>query len=124
MSDQQAYGPVIAKMMARAKTLATLPLGMEEKAHLLSSWVALVVYLTAHAYEPARKVLAHLNLVQRIALNLSSWHLTMGILSMPKKGGGFGPCITGIIYFVGSLPFVCDCGLSATGLPRVLGRSV
>ena len=79
---------MIAKRTARAKTLATLPLGMEEKAYLLSSWVAPVVYLNAQAYEPTRKVLAHLNLVQHVALNFNSWHLTMGILSMPKRKGG------------------------------------
>ena len=29
-----------------------------------------------------------MNLVQRVALNLNSWHLTMGILSVPKREGG------------------------------------
>ena len=37
VSGQQAYGPVIAKMMSRAKTMSTLPLGMEEKAHLFTT---------------------------------------------------------------------------------------
>ena len=37
VSGQQAYGPAIAKMMTRAKTLATLPLGMVEKAYLFAS---------------------------------------------------------------------------------------
>ena len=44
----------MAKMMARAKTLATLPLGMAEQAYLFSSWVAPVLYLTArHMNHPA-----------------------------------------------------------------------
>ena len=88
VSDHQAYKPAVPKPMARAKTLATLPLGMEEKARLLASRVAPVVYLTARAYEPSSKALAQLNLVQRVALNLNSWHLTMGILSMPKREVG------------------------------------
>ena len=52
--------------------MATLPLGMEEKASLLALWVAPVVYLTARAYKPSSKVLALLNLVQCVALNLNS----------------------------------------------------
>ena len=52
------------------------------------SRVAPVVYLTAHAYEATRKVLAQLKTVQRGARNLNLWHLTMGILSMPKREGG------------------------------------
>ena len=43
---QQAYGPVIVKMMSRAKTLSNFLLGMEEKAHLFTMWIALVLYLT------------------------------------------------------------------------------
>ena len=88
VSDQQVYGPTIAKMMARAQTLATLPLSMEEKASLLALWVAPVVYLTSRAYEPSSKVSALLNFVQRVALNLNSWHLTVGILSMRESEGG------------------------------------
>ena len=40
VDTQQAYGPAIAKMMARAETLSILPLGMEEKAYLFAVWVA------------------------------------------------------------------------------------
>ena len=43
------------------------PFGMEEKAHLFTSWVALVVFLTARAHEPTDNVLGWLNTVQHIA---------------------------------------------------------
>ena len=49
VSGQQAYGPTIAKMMTMAKTLASLPLGMVEKAYLFTTWFAPVLYLTAQA---------------------------------------------------------------------------
>ena len=77
-----------SKMMSMAKTLSSLPLGMEEKAHLFATWTAPVLYLTARAHEPTDKVLSQLNLIQRVALGLNSWHLTAGILSMPKREGG------------------------------------
>ena len=88
VSGQQAYGPVIPKTMSRVKTLSTLPLGTEEKAHFFTTWVAPVLYLMARAHEPTDKVLSQLNLIQRVALGLNSWHLMAGILSMPKKQGG------------------------------------
>ena len=88
VSGQEAYGPVIPKTMSRAKTLSTLPLGTEEKAHFFTTWVAPVLYLMARAHEPTDKVLSQLNLIQRVALGLNSWHLMAGILSMPKKQGG------------------------------------
>ena len=52
VQGQQTYGHAIAKMMGRAKTLSSLPLGMEEKAHLFATWIAPVLYLTARAHEP------------------------------------------------------------------------
>ena len=61
VSSQQAYGPVIAKMMTRAKTLCSPLLGMEEKTYLLTTSVAPVVFLTARAHEPTDKVLGQLS---------------------------------------------------------------
>ena len=74
-------------MMSRAKTLSTLPLGMEEKGHLFATWIAPILYLTARAHEPTDKRLSQLNLIQHVALGLNSWHLTAGIPSMPKREG-------------------------------------
>ena len=34
---EQAYGPSVARMMARTKTLTALPLGMKEKVYLFAS---------------------------------------------------------------------------------------
>ena len=46
---------MIAKMMGRAKIVSTLPLGMEEKAHLYTTWIAPILYLTARAHEPTER---------------------------------------------------------------------
>ena len=70
--------------------MAALPLGMEEKAYLFSSWVASVCYLPARAYRPTAHVLSQLNLVHKIALGLNDWHLTMPSLQLPLKEGGLG----------------------------------
>ena len=116
VTSQRASGPAIAKMMARVKTLATLALGMEEKAYLFASWVAPVVYLTGRAHELSDKVFSQLNLVQRIVLGINSWHLTMGILSMPKREGVLAHHLWLIIFLCAAcaLPVFCDHGLQTT----------
>ena len=91
-----AYAPVVAKMLARARTLATLPLGMEERAYLFATWVAPVVYLTARAYAPMEHVVAQLNMVHRAALDINNWHLTMPILALPPAEGGLGQVGLGV----------------------------
>ena len=78
VSVDNAYAPVIAKMLARARTLATLPLGMEERAYLFASWVASVVYLTARAYAPTEHVVSQLNMVHRAALDINRRCLDKG----------------------------------------------
>ena len=96
VTTTNAYAPVVAKMLARARararapTLATLPLGMEERAYLFATWVAPVVYLTARAYAPTEHVVAQLNMVHRAALDINNWHLTMPILALPPAEGGLG----------------------------------
>ena len=88
LTPDAAWGPTVGKIMARAKTVSTLSLGLQEKAYLFSSWIAPVAYLTACAYEPSSSVCGQLNLIQWVALGLNSWHLTMKILSLPEKEGG------------------------------------
>ena len=46
---ERAYGPPLARMKARARHLADMPLSLSEKAELLKIWVAPVLYLTARA---------------------------------------------------------------------------
>ena len=87
ISVEQAYAPSISRMMQRARQMAALPLGLEEKAHLFSSWIAPMCYLPARAYRPTDHVLSQLNLVHKIALGLNNWHLTMPILQLPVKEG-------------------------------------
>ena len=88
VSVEQAYASSISRMMQRAGQMATLPLGLEEKAYLFSSWIAPVCYLPARAYRPTEHVLSQLNLVHKIALGLNNWHLTMPILQLPVREGG------------------------------------
>ena len=45
VSVEQAYASSISRMMQRARQMAALPLGLEEKAYLFSSWIASVCYL-------------------------------------------------------------------------------
>ena len=53
IASDTAYAGVISRMLLRARAMAALPLGLEEKAFLFSSWVAPVCYLTARAYQPS-----------------------------------------------------------------------
>ena len=65
------------------------------------------MYPTARAYEPTDKVLGLLNLTQRIALGLNSWHLTQGIMSLPRREGGLGHAsMAAYTQWVHSLTFV------------------
>ena len=88
VSVQQAYTSSISRMMQRARQMAALPLGLEEKAYLFSSWIAPVCYPPARAYRPTNHVLSQLNLVHKIALGLNNWRLTMPIPQLPVKEGG------------------------------------
>ena len=88
VSVEQAYALSISKMMQRARQMAALPLWLEEKAYLFSSWIVPVCYLPARAYRPTDHVLSQLNVVHKIALGLNNWHLTMPILQLPAKEGG------------------------------------
>ena len=90
------YAPVLAKMLSRARTVASLSLGMAERAYLFASWVAPVVYLTARAYAPTEHVISQLNMIHRVALDLTTWHLTMPILALPVTEGGFGQAGLGV----------------------------
>ena len=90
VSEEKAYAPAIAKMMARARAMAALPLGLMEKSVLFASWVAPVCYLTARAYRPTEHVCSQLDLVHRTALGLTNWNLTMPILLLPPSEGGLG----------------------------------
>ena len=90
VSEEKAYAPAIAKMMARARAMAALPLGLMEKSVLFASWVAPVCYLTARAYRPTEHVCSQLDLVHRTAPGLTNWNLTMPILLLPPSEGGLG----------------------------------
>ena len=89
ISTANADAPVVAKMLAWARTLATVPLEMEERAYLFAIWVAPVVYLTTRAYAPTGHVVAQLNMVQRAAPDINNWHFRMPILlpSSALEGG-------------------------------------
>ena len=52
LTSEEAYAPVIQKMMGRARFLSNLPLSLQEKTEVFTSWVQPVVFLTARAYYP------------------------------------------------------------------------
>ena len=52
VSPSEVYGPVICKMMLRARHLSTLPLPLEEKTALLQMWISPCCYLTASVHRP------------------------------------------------------------------------
>ena len=96
VSGQQAYGPAIAKMMGRAKALSTLPLGMEEKAHLLATWITLVSYLTARAHEPTHKVVtAKRDTASGVGVEFLAPHSRDP--KHAQKGRGIGACAAGTL---------------------------
>ena len=88
ITSDAAYASVIARMLLRARAMAALPLGPEEKAFLFASWVAPVCYLTARAYQLSQHVCSQMDMVHRTALRISTWDLTMSIWVPPSPGGG------------------------------------
>ena len=90
ITSDAAYARVTARMLLRARAMAALPLGLEEKAFLFASWVAPVCYLTARAYQPSQHVCSQMDMVHWTALGISTWDLTMSILVRPPREGGLG----------------------------------
>ena len=70
--------------------MASLAFGMEERAYLFASWVAPIVYLMAQAYAPREHGIAQLNMVHRVAMDLTTWHLPMPIVALPVSKVGLG----------------------------------
>ena len=56
LTEEQAYGTVLATMLLRARYISSLPLTLWEKASVLKIWVAPCVYLTAKVYYPSPSV--------------------------------------------------------------------
>ena len=73
VSVEKAYAPVVAKMLTRARAVASMSLSLEERAYFFVSWIAPVCYLTARAYRPTEHVCSRLDLTHRTALGLSNW---------------------------------------------------
>ena len=88
VTPSEAYGPVISKMMLRARHLSTLPLPLEEKTALLQMWISPCCYLTARVHRPNLHVERPMYAIQAIALSMSCWGLTRGILAEPASRGG------------------------------------
>ena len=89
VSPSEAYGPVISKMMLRARHLSTLLLPLEEKTALLQMWISPCCYLTVRVHRPNLHVERQMHVIQAIALSMSCWGLTRGILAEPASRGGF-----------------------------------
>ena len=88
VSPSEAYGPVISKMLLRARHLSTLPLSLEEKSVLLQMWISPCCCLTARVHRPNVHVERQMQVIQGTALSMSCWGLTRGILAEPTTRGG------------------------------------
>ena len=88
VSPSEAYGPVISKMLLRARHLSTLPLSLEEKSVLLQMWISPCCHLTTRVHWPNVHVERQMQVIQATALSMSCWGLTRGILAEPTTRGG------------------------------------
>ena len=86
----ESYAPARQETMLRAQYVATLPMTLVEKCLILKVWIAPCCHLIARTYFPIPHVVSQLNMIQRVALRLTSLGLTRDILVQPKAIGGFG----------------------------------
>ena len=73
VSPSEVYGPVISKMMLRARHLSTLPLPLEEKTALLQMWISPWCCLTARVHRPNLHVERQMHVLQATAFSMSCW---------------------------------------------------
>ena len=112
----EAYGPVISKMMLRARHLSTLPLSLEEKTALLQMWKSPCCYLTARVHRPNLHVERQMHVIRTTALSMSCWGLPRGILAeLMSRGGVEMASMAAYVRWVHSHSFV----LFAQGVYRL-----
>ena len=67
--------------------LRKLPLGLNERVLILKIWFLPLLNFTARAYQPNDLVISQLCKIYRVGLKLSSWSVTLPILSQPPGKG-------------------------------------
>ena len=88
VAPSEVYGPVISKMMLRARHLSMFLLSLEEKTALLQMWISPWCYLTARVHRPNLHAERQMHVIQASALSMSCWGLTRGILAKSTGRGG------------------------------------
>ena len=66
-----------------------LPLGLNERVLILKIWIVPLLNFTARAYQPNDPVIFHLRNIYWVGLKLTSWSVTLPILSQPPGKGGY-----------------------------------
>ena len=116
VSGQQAYGPVIAKMMGRAKTLSSLPLGMEEKTNLFCDVDCTCFVVNSAGPRAHGQGLVPTEFDTARGPRVEFLAPPSGYLEHAQKGGEGGACPLAVLRPVGTLPLGRHSGMPPTCL--------
>ena len=84
----QYQGP-LAKLMIKARFLASLPLKAEEKIQALYTWAYPVLQHIAILFFPTQQVIRKANMAMRVVLGIRSWVLPTTHWKLPHNRGGY-----------------------------------
>ena len=88
VSPEEAFAPVLAKALARARSVTHFSVDASERAQLLQTWILPIFAFPAKAYFPTPSVCSYLRAVYLAALRQNSWSLTLPFLERTKQQGG------------------------------------
>ena len=88
ITSEQAFAKCLAIALKRAQLLRKLPLRVNERVLILKIWVLLLLNFTARAYQLNDLVISQLRNIYWVGLKLTSWFVTLPILSQPLEKGG------------------------------------
>ena len=89
ITTEQAFAECLAIALKRAQFLCKLPLGLDERVLILKIWIVPPLTFTARAYQPSDLVISQLRNIYWVGLKLTSWSVTLRILSQPPVKGGY-----------------------------------
>ena len=89
ITTEQAFAECLAIALKRAHFLRKLPLGLNERVRILKIWILPLLNFTARAYQPNDWVISQLRNIYLVGLKLTSWFVTLPILSQPPGKGGY-----------------------------------
>ena len=87
---ERSFAPAMIKVWSRCCWLSGAPLSLEEKKHLIHSWVLPCLRIPALLRLAPKSVCSRLNAAVRLALNVKPWRMSMEILTLPAEKGGVG----------------------------------